>query len=241
MYDGWIKLHRKALDNPIVMKDAEHLAIWTYLLLNATHAEYPALFKGNKIMLQPGQLITGSISIGNRLSINESKVRRVLNNFVNDGQIDRQTSNKNSLITVLNWDMYQNCDGQNDKQVTDECRTSDGQVTTNKNVKNVKKDICTPEASVDALEEYKKNFEIIYKLYPKKVGKTRAFTLYKAWVSKGRKVNGTNYKLTNRQIYIAVQKYVRMKEEAGVDDLQYWKEFDSLMGNNLLDYVDFEE
>lgn len=135
---GWVKLHRKMLDNPIIMKDAEHLAVWMYLLLNATHAEYPALFKGKKIMLQPGQLITGCISIGNQLSISESKVRRTLNDFISDGQIDRQTSNKNSLITVLNWDVYQNFDGQNDSQVTDKRRTTDGQLTTNKKNKNVK-------------------------------------------------------------------------------------------------------
>lgn len=142
--NGWVKLHRKMLDNPIIMKDAEHLAVWMYLLLNATHAEYPALFKGKKIILQPGQLITGCISIGNQLSISESKVRRTLNDFICDGQIDRQTSNKNSLITVLNWDLYQNFDGQNDTQVTDKRRTTDGQVTTNKknkNVKNVKNEI----------------------------------------------------------------------------------------------------
>ena len=106
MQEGWIKIHRKMLDNPVVMKDADHVAIWMYILLNATHAEYPTVFKGEKIILKPGQLITGSIVIGTKLKIDESKVRRVLNNFKNDGQIDRQTSNKNSLITVLNWDLY---------------------------------------------------------------------------------------------------------------------------------------
>ena len=82
------------------MKDPEHIAIWIYLLLNATHTEYTTMFKGKKIVLQPGQLITGSISIGKALKINESKVRRVLNNFKNDGQIDRKTSNKNSFYSA---------------------------------------------------------------------------------------------------------------------------------------------
>ena len=88
-------------------------------------------------MLQPGQLLTGCISISERLCVNETKVRRVLKNFESDGQIDRQTSNKNSLISIANWDFYQNSESQNDGQVTDNRRTSDGQVTTNKNVKNV--------------------------------------------------------------------------------------------------------
>lgn len=136
--NGWIKLHRKMLDNPIIMKDADHLAVWTYLLLNATHSEYPVLFKGKRIMLQQGQIITGCVSIGEKLSITESKVRRILNNFESDGQIDRQKSNKNSLITILKWSLYQSFDTQSDGQVTDNRRTSDGQVTTNNNDKNIK-------------------------------------------------------------------------------------------------------
>ena len=59
MYNGWIKLHRKLMDNPLVMKDADHLAIWTYLLLESTHTEYKTLLGGKVVTLQPGQLISG--------------------------------------------------------------------------------------------------------------------------------------------------------------------------------------
>jgi len=134
--NGWIKLHRKLLDNPIIMKDADHLAVWMYLLLNATHAEYPALFKGQKIMLQPGQLITGRKSIADKLAVNESKVRRILDNFENDQQIDRQRSNQNTLISLKNWDRYQFFDQQIDQQMTNERPTNDQRATTNKNIKN---------------------------------------------------------------------------------------------------------
>jgi hypothetical protein len=149
MNNGWIKLHRKILDNPIVTKDASYLAVWCYLLLNATHEEYPALFGGKKIMLQPGQLITGRRSISDSLGINDSKVKRILADFESDQQIDRQRSNKNSLISILNWDKYQCSDQQSDQQVTNkrpandqqttsERPASDQQVTTNKNIKNNK-------------------------------------------------------------------------------------------------------
>ena len=148
MDKGWIKLHRKALDNPVVTKDAEYLSVWIYLLLNATHEEYPSMFKGEKIILRPGQLITGCVSIGSRLKISESKVRRILKCFESDGQIVREVSNKNSLITILNWCDYQNIDRQTDGQLTDKWRTTDGQLTDKwrttddkqeqKNVKNVK-------------------------------------------------------------------------------------------------------
>lgn len=135
---GYIKLHRQTLENPIVTKDADHLAVWVYLLLNATHKETDCLFRGNRITLQPGQLLTGRVSIAKKLNISESKVKRVLTSFEIDQQIDRQRGNKNSLITVKNWSKYQSCDQQNDQQVTSNRPASDQQVTTNKNVKNIK-------------------------------------------------------------------------------------------------------
>lgn len=84
------------------------------------------------------------------------------------------------------------------------------------------------------------DFEIIYALYPKKRGKTVAYANYKQWVGKGKDVGGKKYRLTNRQIYLAVKKYIRQQEEAGQDDYQYWKNFDTLMGRQLLDYVELE-
>ena len=104
---------------------------------------------------------------------------------------------------------------------------------------------CAPEphdSNFDKEEQLKKDFEIIYGIYPKKRGKTVAFANYKQWVSKtGKDVGGKRYRLTNRQIYIAVKKYIRQQEEAGQDDYQYWKNFDTLMGRQLLDYVEVED
>ena len=103
---------------------------------------------------------------------------------------------------------------------------------------------CAPEphdSNFDKEEQLKKDFEIIYGIYPKKKGKTVAFANYKLWVGNGKDVGGKRYKLTNRQIYLAVKKYIRQQEEAGQDDLQYWKNFDTLMGRQLLDYVEVED
>jgi len=100
--DGWVKIHRKMLENPVVCKDNDHLAIWIYLLVNATHKEIPAMFQGRKITLKPGQLVTGRKSISEQLSVSESKVHRVLLLFENDQQIEQQTSNKNRIISIVN-------------------------------------------------------------------------------------------------------------------------------------------
>lgn len=131
---GWISLHRKILENPIVCKDSDYFSVWCYLLLNATHKDHDNIFKGERITLQPGQLITGRKKISTQFNINESKVKRILLSLENDQQIDRQRSNKNSLITVLNWHLYQVHDQQVDQQVTNNRPASDQQVTTNNNV-----------------------------------------------------------------------------------------------------------
>jgi hypothetical protein len=136
--DGWVKIHRKMLEHPIVCKDNDHLAIWIYLLVNATHKEIPAMFQGQKIMLQPGQLITGRKSISEQLSVSESKVHRVLIMFENDKQIEQQTSNKNRIISIVNWHKYQTDEQQNEQQMNNKRTTNEQQLNTNKNVKNEK-------------------------------------------------------------------------------------------------------
>ena len=121
-----------------------------------------------------------------------------------------------------------------------------GVINTQSRVEKSREDnICAPEPHDEQSnkeEQLLKDFEIIYALYPKKRGKTVAFANYKQWVSKtGKDVGGKRYRLTNRQIYLAVKKYIRQQEESGQDDYQYWKNFDTLMGRQLLDYVDLEE
>ena len=117
--------------------------------------------------------------------------------------------------------------------------------TQSREEKSREDNICAPEPHDEQSnkeEQLLKDFEIIYALYPKKRGKTVAFANYKQWVSeKGKDVGGKRYRLTNRQIYLAVKKYIRHQEESGQDDYQYWKNFDTLMGRQLLDYVDLEE
>lgn len=123
--EGWIKIHRKMLDNPIICKDSDYLSVWIYLLLNATHKEIPALFKKEKIILQPGQLLTGRKSISKQLKISESKIYRIINDFKSEQQIEQQTSNQNSLITILNWNKYQESEQQNKQQMNNKRTTSE--------------------------------------------------------------------------------------------------------------------
>lgn len=156
--EGWIKLHRKILDNPIITKDSDFLAVWIYLLLNTTHKEYDVLFKGKRITLKKGQLITGRKSIAEKLKIDENKVQRILKTLETEQQIEQQSSNKNRLITIIAWNKYQQDEQQTEQQLNNKRTTSEQQVNTNKNVKNIKNDknVTTTiigDSCVDGLEK----------------------------------------------------------------------------------------
>ena len=163
--EGWIKIHRKILENPIICKDSDYLSVWIYLLLNATHKELPVLFKGNKITLKPGQLITGRKKIANQLKISESKIFRIINEFKSEHQLEQQTSNKNSLITILNWERYQQNEQQNETQMNNNWTTTGQQLNTNKNVNNEinnilnKNILCSDDEMNEKIKKVKNFFE----------------------------------------------------------------------------------
>ena len=107
----------------------------------------------------------------------------------------------------------------------------DGAQESEKSKKLVK---CDEEKT--ASQQDKEDFEVIYKAYPKKRGKAKAFEYYLGFVGKGRVLNGIRYKLDRKQIYLAVAAYVETKEEAGTD-LQFYQDFSTFMNKTILDYL----
>lgn len=136
--EGWIKVYRKLLDDPVACKDSDYLAVWIYLLTHATHKKYETIFKNERIFLLPGQLITGRKAISKKFKVSESKVQRILKTFEIEQQIEQVSSNQNRLITILKWDLYQQSEQENEQPVNNERTTNEQPVNTNKNVKNIK-------------------------------------------------------------------------------------------------------
>ena len=127
--NGWWKFHRQMFENPIVNKDSEYFYVWCWILTYAAYEEKRVLFDGQDIVLEKGQLLTTTKHIATSLNINESKVNRILKKLKIEKQIDKQTSSRNTLITVLNWNLYQESDKQNDEQVTNKRQASEEQMT----------------------------------------------------------------------------------------------------------------
>jgi DNA-binding MarR family transcriptional regulator len=136
---GYLKLHRKLRENPVVMKDAEHLAVWIWLLTEAVFAPTKVTFHGEQIVLQPGQLTTGRNKIASDLKISASKVQRILKRFESEHQIEQRTDRQCRLITIVSWDEYQMSEQRNEHQMNNERTTSEQRVNTkeeNKEYKN---------------------------------------------------------------------------------------------------------
>lgn len=83
------------------------------------------------------------------------------------------------------------------------------------------------------------NFEKIWKEYPHKKGKAKAFEYYTQWI-KGRKIAGITKKLTNEQIENAVRKYKAECKKNRVEE-QYIKHGDTFFNKGILDYTEQEE
>ncbi len=93
--------------------------------------------------LRSGQFITGRKALEAATGIEQSKCERLLKLFKTTQQIEQQKTNKFRIITICNWDKYQDIEQQNEQQVNNNRTTSEQQVNTNKKdkkVKNVKKE-----------------------------------------------------------------------------------------------------
>ena len=134
--NGWIKLLRATVYDPLLNKDPEHLALWVHLLCSAAYEPTPALLGGKSIILQPGQLTTGRKQLAVNSGISESKVERTLKAFENAHLIEQQKTNKNRLISILSWREAQSSEQQNEQPVNSQRTTTDHQADTFEEKKN---------------------------------------------------------------------------------------------------------
>ena len=136
---GWVKFYREWLDNPIITKDSEHMAVWIYLNCSATHIEKDVIFNGKKITLRRGQMIVSCKEIYEKLKIERNKMDRIIKLFKNEELIEQQTRNHKSLITLSQWDFYQ---GFNEEQNEELIRNQRGtkQETENEKEKRSKRE-----------------------------------------------------------------------------------------------------
>ena len=142
MSQGWIKIHRKLLDNPI-SKKPNYAWLWVVLLLQANHQDEKFIFNGKSEVCRRGQILTGRKALAKKTGIRPGSVENILKFLESEHQIEQQKTNKYRLITVINYEQYQSFEHQIEQQRDNKMTTKWQQNDTNnndKNVKNEKKD-----------------------------------------------------------------------------------------------------
>ena len=145
MNNGWIKIHRKLLDNPIILKP-DLLQVFIYCLLKANHESNEFIFNNELIKVERGSFITGRIEMSKALKRSESAIYRNLKLLRKFNYISLKSNNKFTILTVIKYNTYQIKELISEQQVNNKRTTTEQQLDTNKNDKNdkndKKKDLC---------------------------------------------------------------------------------------------------
>lgn len=102
----WIKIYDKLLewewwDNALMVK------LWIYILLSANSKKKK--WKGN--VIERGQFVTSQLFLAEMLDCSPRYVYKMLKRMVASGNITYIGTNKNTIITVCNYDSYQEKNG----------------------------------------------------------------------------------------------------------------------------------
>ncbi len=117
--------------------------LFQYCIFRANHSNTE--WRG--IAIKRGSFITSLDSLAVATGLTVRQVRTALKNLKMSKEIEVQTTNRYSIITVKNYNLYQNVDMQKDKVATSKRQTSDKQTTTDKEC--IKNDIKNEEEVVE--------------------------------------------------------------------------------------------
>ncbi|MCX6150174.1 MAG: hypothetical protein NTX22_06600 [Ignavibacteriales bacterium] len=117
MMEGWISLHRQITENEIWLSERFTKAqAWIDLLLLATHKPRTIFIRGNEINLKPGQLCWSQLSLADRWKWNRKTVDKFLLILENREMVDNRKTRLTTIISILNWNLYQDTGQQKGQQ-----------------------------------------------------------------------------------------------------------------------------
>lgn len=116
--EGWISLYRKIQEHWLWTKKRKFskFEAWIYILLKANHKKTKTLFDEKLIPVDKGSFITSEVRLAKDWNWNRSTVRNFLTILEKDKMIHKNATTKYTIITVENWDLYQNTQQQNRQQ-----------------------------------------------------------------------------------------------------------------------------
>ncbi len=167
---GWIQLHRSLIDWEWY-DDANTMRLFLHCCLRANFED--AKWRGMDI--KRGTFITSINSLSKELKLSESKIKLSIKKLKTTNEITIKTTNKNTTVTICNYDTYNNLKKQNNKpdnnqpdnQTTNKQQSNDKQTATDKKNNNNKQE------KQELNKQLESSWEIFWNDYPKKTNNVR--------------------------------------------------------------------
>ena len=145
--EGWISLHRKILDNPILNRSRiySNFEAWIWLLLKANHQDNKFMLGSELVKVEKGSMITSQKKLCKQFRWGNTKLRNFLKVLQKDKMLLLKTTPKATWITICNYNKLQdkqtaNKSMTNRKQIADKSLTNtNNNVNKDNNVNNVNK------------------------------------------------------------------------------------------------------
>ena len=112
--DGWFSVARKLLDDPMWTKEPfTRGQAWIDLVGLANYKPGYIRVRGNRIDIDRGQVGWSVAALADRWKWSRGKVGRFLDELERDQQVEQQKSNISCVITITNYEHYQQNGQQN--------------------------------------------------------------------------------------------------------------------------------
>ena len=115
---GWISLHRKILDNPILSRGRiySRFEAFVFMLLKANHKENKAVIGNQLINIKTGSFITSQKKLMKEFRWGSTKLRAFIKLLEADKMIETKTTTYSTRIIIINYSSYQNIQTTNKTQ-----------------------------------------------------------------------------------------------------------------------------
>jgi len=145
MQQGYIKLYRQIQDNELWLTEPFTRAqAWIDLIMLANHKRKMFFKRGVEVVVERGQVGYSELALSHRWQWSRGKVNKFLKYLEREQQIEQQKTFVTTLITVLNYEKYQQVEQQtgqqNDNRMTAERQQNDNRMTLTSNDNNEKND-----------------------------------------------------------------------------------------------------
>ena len=192
---GWIKLHRRIIDS-FIFSHPVALKIWLWCLLKASIRDRDISLKAGRgfafVKIKKGSFIFGRHSAEDILCVNGSTIYKWIKIFEKEEMITVKSNNQYSLVTILNYNEFQemNEEKKTTKHTTKHTAKRQQNIqqniqpnNTNKNIREVKEvkevkeekediNIQHPTSiSIEILKNF--SFDSFWNIYDKKINKEK--------------------------------------------------------------------